>query len=211
MQPPQGAPQFPTSGAVPSGEALISMSLADDAGVSGGSTPEATTLPAAPATPHQAGAPAGISAEQLVVWETRFDAKVGELLVNSKSLMSEDKAVVIIDLLKTWDAVGMTPALRKAKTPNYIYFHNMYTLGPLDTLLKIENGSQKRVVAVDTLFDELLQVHVSNNHGKGKMLHKKAGEHLAGVTQTICHMPCVLRRLPCVFRVKGDEEAKGRV
>ena len=76
MQPPQGAPQFPTSGAVPSGEALISMSLADDAGVSGGSTPEATTLPAAPATPHQAGAPAGISAEQLVVWETRFDAKV---------------------------------------------------------------------------------------------------------------------------------------
>ena len=63
--------------------------------------------------PEPSDAP-GISQEQLRVWREKFEAKVVTLADDARSLMSEDKADLIVDLLRNWDS--LTPAQRKAKT-----------------------------------------------------------------------------------------------
>ena len=103
--------------------------------------------------PEPSDAP-GISQEQLRVWREKFEAKVVTLADDARSLMSEDKADLIVDLLRNWDS--LTPAQRKAKTPNYIYFKNRYMLSGESDLIKADgSGVQRRVVRIDKLFDEL--------------------------------------------------------
>ena len=68
----------------------------------------------------------GISEQQLKVWRETFERKVAELEDDARSLMSNNKANLIVNLLRSWDS--STPRERKSKTPNYMFFKNHYML-----------------------------------------------------------------------------------
>ena len=154
--------------------------------------------------PEPSDAP-GISQEQLRVWWEKFEAKVVTLADDARSLMSEDKADLIVDLLRNWDS--LTPAQRKAKTPNYIYFKNRYMLSGESDLIKADgSGVQRRVVRIDKLFDELLPYHLQHNHAKGLGLYKRIATVMAHVTKQVCIAFCE----DCPICLKQQEVKKPR-
>ena len=118
----------------------------------------------------------GISEQQLKVWRKKFEARVAELADDARSLMSDEKADLIEDLLRSWDSC--TAKQRRAKTTNYVYFKTRYMLAGLNNsdLIKTDaSGTQRRVVRISKLFDELLPYHLQNNHAKGLGLFKRIG------------------------------------
>ena len=138
--------------------------------------------------PTPSNAP-GISEEQLKVWREKFKAKIAEQAEDARSLMSMDKAELIVDLLRNWDS--LTVAQKKAKTPNYAFFKRRYVLSGESDLIKAEaDGMQRRVVKIDELFDELLPYHLGNNHAKGLGLFKRVGPVMAHVTKSVCIAFC---------------------
>ena len=125
--------------------------------------------------PNPRDAP-GISAKQLEVWREKFEAQVAELADDARSLMSDEKADLIVDLLSSWDSC--TAKERRAQTTNYVYFKTRYMLAGLNNsdLIKTEvSGAHRRVVRISKLFDELLPYHLQNNHAKGLGLFKRIG------------------------------------
>eukprot|EP01043_Picozoa_sp_COSAG02_P005799 COSAG02_NODE_159_length_32891_cov_17.822518_20_plen_123_part_00 len=78
----------------------------------------------------------GISEQQLKVWREKFEDKVAELASDARSLMSTNKANLIVNLIRNWDSD--TPQERKSKTPNYTFFKNRYMLAGGSDLIKIE-------------------------------------------------------------------------
>ena len=147
----------------------------------------------------------GISEEQLQVWRAKFEKRIEEQAQDARSLMSTDKAELIVDLLRKWDS--LTPAQRKAKTPNYAFFKRRYMLSGESDLIKTEgDGTQRRVVKIDELFDELLPYHLGNNHAKGLGLYKRIGPVMAHVTKQVCIAFCQ----DCPVCLKQKEVKKPR-
>jgi hypothetical protein len=131
---PVAAPAAAPAAAAAQGTAAAQVAAAAVAMPVPVATPAAAPAGAA-VVPEPSDAP-GISHEQLRVWREKFEAKVVTLADDARSLMSEDKADLIVDLLRNWDS--LTPAQRKAKTPNYIYFKNRYMLSGESDLIKTD-------------------------------------------------------------------------
>jgi hypothetical protein len=102
---PVAAPAAAPAAAAAQGTAAAQVAAAAVAMPVPVATPAAAPAGAA-VVPEPSDAP-GISQEQLRVWREKFEAKVVTLADDARSLMSEDKADLIVDLLRNWDTAGI--------------------------------------------------------------------------------------------------------